>query len=112
MYSKERFHFTSDDHQGDLGLKNAWEMSKLASGQGQASFLVMSTGVIGQHLQMDKISKGINELKLSEKLGNTHEAWFSSSEGIMTTDTFPKLRSSEFHYSSGQACLFPLLLSF
>ena len=47
--------------------------------------LVMSTGVIGSHLPMDKIARGV-ELS-SANLGSD---WQSAAAGIMTTDTRPE----------------------
>jgi glutamate N-acetyltransferase / amino-acid N-acetyltransferase len=74
---------------GERGLQDAEETSRLA---GQALHLrpeavwVMSTGVIGQHLSMDKIATGVKAAaeKLSESGG--HDAALA----IMTTDTRPK----------------------
>lgn len=63
------------------------------------SSLVMSTGVIGQRLQLDKITNGIPEL-VSKHLGSDHEAWLSGAKAICTTDTFPKLVSKEFKIGS------------
>lgn len=60
-----------------------------------SSTLVMSTGVIGQRLQMDKITKGIPEL-LSKHLGSDHASWLAGAKAICTTDTFPKMVSKEF----------------
>lgn len=56
--------------------------------------LTMSTGVIGQRLQLDKIKNGINEIP--QKIGSSHEDWLNCAKGIMTTDTFPKLISRSF----------------
>ncbi|KAJ3177147.1 hypothetical protein HDU87_004639 [Geranomyces variabilis] len=91
---------------GEQGTKDAWRMSRevdaaLGGGgeRGAASStrpktLVMSTGVIGQHLDMDKIVAGITQL--TQNVGPAHDNWLSAAEGIMTTDTFPKLRSTVF----------------
>ncbi|KAJ3272787.1 hypothetical protein HK104_004400 [Borealophlyctis nickersoniae] len=89
---------------GEAGLKDAWTMSKavdaaLGAGSSNASTVVMSTGVIGQPLQMDKISAGIE--KLIPEVAESHQAWMAVAEGIMTTDTFPKLRSREFRGKTG-----------
>ncbi|KAG0241026.1 hypothetical protein BGX31_001486 [Mortierella sp. GBA43] len=81
---------------GVKGLENAKEMLKALdelTGHERSS-LVMSTGVIGQHLQMDKILKGIQESK--SHLGDQHEHWMNCAQAYMTTDTFPKLRSKSF----------------
>lgn len=70
-----------------LGVENASDST--------GKTLVMSTGVIGQRLNMDKILKGIPEL-LKYNLGSDHTAWINGAKAICTTDTFPKLTSKEF----------------
>jgi len=74
---------------GEQGLTDAREMAGqvgLAVGTGPHGVLVMSTGVIGQRLDMEKIEGGISAAmeKLSTEGG--HEA----ARAIMTTDTRPK----------------------
>lgn len=74
---------------GQQGLENAHEMAHYAAaklGVAEDEVLVMSTGVIGTHLPMDKIKHGI-DLGAS-MLGND---WEAAARGIMTTDTRPKL---------------------
>jgi len=56
--------------------------------------LVMSTGVIGQKLPIDRIVGTIP--KLYESLGSSHEHWLRAANAICTTDTFPKLISRTF----------------
>ncbi|KAK3660519.1 Arginine biosynthesis bifunctional protein ArgJ, mitochondrial [Elasticomyces elasticus] len=56
--------------------------------------LVMSTGVIGQRLPIDKITAAIP--KAHKALGTTHEHWLNAAKAICTTDTFPKLISRTF----------------
>lgn len=75
----------------DAALKNAV--------QPHPKTIVMSTGVIGQPLQMTKISKGI--IELAGITGSSHEHWVNAAKGIMTTDTFPKLKSGEFELATG-----------
>jgi glutamate N-acetyltransferase/amino-acid N-acetyltransferase len=60
--------------------------------------LVMSTGVIGQHLPIAKIIQGIRSQanNSSTQLGSGFEAWERAAKAFMTTDTFPKLRSRAF----------------
>ncbi|KAJ2785619.1 glutamate N-acetyltransferase [Coemansia javaensis] len=53
--------------------------------------LVMSTGVIGQTLPVDRIRAGVQAVEL----GATHDAWMRAAVAHMTTDTFPKLLSRE-----------------
>ncbi|KAG7694502.1 hypothetical protein KL930_003821 [Ogataea haglerorum] len=83
---------------GEGGLRDAYTMVETVGrelGVGSRSALVMSTGVIGQRLQIDKITRGITEL-VGPQLGSSHEHWLSCARGIMTTDTFPKLVSKSF----------------
>lgn len=88
---------------GEGGLKDAKKMVETVDQalgieveQGlSGKTLVMSTGVIGQRLDMDKILKGIPEL-LNSHLGSDHTAWLTGAKAICTTDTFPKLTSKEF----------------
>ena len=56
------------------------------------TFLVMSTGVIGQPLAMDKIVQGINDFSKqnsdqSDVFRTDDHGWRLASEAIMTTDT-------------------------
>ncbi|KAJ1994285.1 glutamate N-acetyltransferase [Coemansia sp. RSA 1358] len=60
------------------------------------STLVMSTGVIGQTLPIDKISQGVGHMEL----GESHEMWMRAAIAHMTTDTFPKLLSREVVFDS------------
>ncbi|TPX57108.1 hypothetical protein PhCBS80983_g04060 [Powellomyces hirtus] len=82
---------------GAQGLEDAWRMSRKVDAEmppPAKGTLVMSTGVIGQHLSMPKIEKGIEALV--NGMGDAHEDWMAAAEGVMTTDTFPKLRSRAF----------------
>lgn len=88
---------------GALGLQHAEIMARetdkqfndTQSNDGEVPHtLVMSTGVIGQNLPIDKITGAIPKLK--ENLGNTHEHWMNAAQAICTTDTFPKLMSRTF----------------
>ncbi|OBZ66883.1 Arginine biosynthesis bifunctional protein ArgJ, mitochondrial [Grifola frondosa] len=61
--------------------------------------LVMSTGVIGQTLPIEKIIAGISSQATAasaRNLGSTFEAWERAARAFMTTDTFPKLRARSF----------------
>lgn len=60
--------------------------------------LVMSTGVIGQPLPIEKIKQAIPKAHTS--LGSTHEHWLSAARAICTTDTFPKLITQSFNLPS------------
>ncbi|MDE2855540.1 MAG: bifunctional glutamate N-acetyltransferase/amino-acid acetyltransferase ArgJ [Chloroflexota bacterium] len=76
---------------GALGLKNARATANLVADALSIvaeQVLVMSTGVIGTHLPMDKIARG------AELAGaNLGADWRAAAAGIMTTDTRPKLGS-------------------
>lgn len=83
---------------GDTGMTNAIQMAKYvadAIGCEPYQVLVMSTGVIGAHLPMEKIQQGIHDLALSET------DWEAAARGIMTTDTYPKLASETVETASG-----------
>ncbi|MDE2858987.1 MAG: bifunctional glutamate N-acetyltransferase/amino-acid acetyltransferase ArgJ [Chloroflexota bacterium] len=88
---------------GTVGLENARATSDLVSERlaiASDQVLVMSTGVIGTHLPMDKITRGV-ELAC-ENLGDD---WPAAAAGIMTTDTRPKLGSVTVQTSKGQVAL-------
>ena len=74
---------------GDQGIANAKQTAKLAAealGIGEDEVIVMSTGVIGTQLPMDKIAQGVHAA--SDSLGENN--WDAASQAIMTTDTRPK----------------------
>ena len=87
---------------GAQGIANARQMAQLtadALGVGADEVLVMSTGVIGTQLPMDKIATGV-------KLGTaalTENSWDDTALGIMTTDTRPKMASVTVTSASGQS---------
>lgn len=76
---------------GEQGIANAKTTAQLtadALGVGLDEVLVMSTGVIGTQLPMDKIRQGVNAA--SDSLGDD---WNATAHAIMTTDTRPKQAS-------------------
>ncbi len=76
---------------GEQGLLDAEAMAVYAEQQSNtppSTFFVMSTGVIGVPLPMDKIRHGI-ELAVPA-LGNTTDHAHRTAHAIMTTDTYPK----------------------
>ncbi|WVQ83205.1 arginine biosynthesis bifunctional protein ArgJ, mitochondrial [Cryptococcus sp. DSM 104549] len=84
---------------GKKGLEDAWAMSKgltsqLPPSDTGAGSLVMSTGVIGQHLPIGSITAAIP--KLAQSLDDSPKAWLDLARAFMTTDTFPKLRARSF----------------
>lgn len=83
---------------GSEGMEDAEKMIAVTDselGNALRSTLVMSTGVIGNPLPIDKIVNGIPKLA-KEELGNSHEHWVRCATAICTTDTFPKLISKQF----------------
>lgn len=82
---------------GSQGMKDAQSMvdtTDRAFENSKNSTLVMSTGVIGNVLPINKILDAIPTL--SHELGNTHEHWIRCAKAICTTDTFPKLVTKSF----------------
>jgi len=81
---------------GKGGLEDAAKMAREADkflGQPDGT-IVMSTGVIGQRLPIEKI---LNKVPDAYKaLGSSHDSWLTAAKAICTTDTFPKLRSRNF----------------
>ncbi|SCU90197.1 LAMI_0E01024g1_1 [Lachancea mirantina] len=88
---------------GDVGLQDAKQMVGVVNKKigSENATLVMSTGVIGQRLQMAKISSGIDQIFDADKFGDDHESWLNLAKSICTTDTFPKLITSKFKLPSG-----------
>ncbi|KAK6435693.1 Arginine biosynthesis bifunctional protein ArgJ, mitochondrial [Oleoguttula sp. CCFEE 5521] len=85
---------------GIEGRENARAMSTAAdacagvTAEDVPQTLVMSTGVIGQQLPIDKITSAIP--KAHAALGSDHQHWMNAAQAICTTDTFPKLISRTF----------------
>jgi len=95
---------------GTQGDKDAAEMTALAAKsvklQGQSSeqdFLVMSTGIIGRHLPMDKIRNGITQA--ATELGSSETHFLNACDGIMTTDAFRKIADRTAWSSQGSHAL-------
>lgn len=85
---------------GEPGLQNAQEMQKLTAqvvGCQPGQVLVMSTGVIGVQLPMDKVAQGIQTAgqALSPAGG------YLAAEAICTTDTFAKQTAVQVQLPAG-----------
>lgn len=81
---------------GEQGIADARQMAAWAAeavGAKPEEALVMSTGVIGAMLPMEKIQAGIQ--RVVGELGNTEQSLENAARGIMTTDTVPKMRGRE-----------------
>ena len=79
---------------GERGDADAARMAELAAamcGAAAEQALVLSTGVIGEFLPMEKISAGITAA--AGCLDSNEAALIAAARGMMTTDTRPKLAS-------------------
>lgn len=79
---------------GQRGLDDALNMAELtaaACGAEPDQALVMSTGIIGSFLPMDKIAAGI--MDAAARLGDDQQAFLSAARGIITTDKSHKIAS-------------------
>jgi len=77
---------------GERGLRDAEEMARQAAaacGAEADQALVLSTGVIGAFLPMDKIEQGITAAAV--KMGTNEPSLISAARGMLTTDTVHKL---------------------
>ena len=77
---------------GQRGLDDAQEMARLAAvacGVDPSSVLVLSTGIIGNFLPMDKIAAGI--AAAAKELSAEDDALVAAARGMLTTDTVHKL---------------------
>ena len=99
---------------GDRGLQDATAMVEkvdtclptLHNATPGPSTLVMSTGVIGQHLPIQKILEGVP--KAVSSLDGSHDSWLKAARAICTTDTFPKLMSTTFSLPSSPSVSYSL----
>ncbi len=81
---------------GAVGLENAERMAALAAescGVAPEQVLLLSTGVIGKHLPMDKIATGI--ATAAAQLAGDEDAVIKTARGMMTTDTVHKVRQRD-----------------
>ena len=84
---------------GEQGLANSRKMAEITADQigcKPEQVFVMSTGVIGTHLPMDKIQSGIETA--AQNLGNH---WLDAAHAIKTTDSFEKIASICVETASG-----------
>lgn len=89
---------------GAKGTKDAWAMAastdalarELTECGGGYETVVMSTGVIGQHLPIDKITSALAGEGIKSRMGLSFGHWEGLARAFMTTDTFPKLRARKF----------------
>jgi len=87
---------------GEQGDRDAAEMTRLAAlacGAEPEQALVMSTGVIGEPLPMEKIAAGISDA--ASKLGADEKNLMAAARGILTTDKGVKVVARELTLSCG-----------
>ena len=86
---------------GQPGLQNARETAALAAerlGCEASAVLVMSTGVIGVQLPMDRIREGVATVMPGEDAAD----WQAAAEGFVTTDKFTKTAAATVQLSPGR----------
>jgi glutamate N-acetyltransferase/amino-acid N-acetyltransferase len=77
---------------GDSGMEAARAMARVAAqiaGFSEASYLVMSTGLIGIPFPIDRVLAAKDNL--SEALGNEPIHALAAAQAMMTTDSYPKM---------------------
>ena len=81
---------------GDQGDRDARAMARRAAdlcGVAEDQVLVLSTGVIGEALPMERIERGID--RVAERLGDDQQSLAAAARGMLTTDTGPKIAGRE-----------------
>lgn len=89
---------------GDPGFQNALSVCAAMAGQGGvgvANVFPFSTGVIGEHLPVDRIVAGLPSCLTDLDPDN----WLKAAQGIMTTDTRPKGASRQFDVNGAPVTL-------
>jgi glutamate N-acetyltransferase/amino-acid N-acetyltransferase len=72
---------------GDANARLMAEITEKALGANDNSVFIMSTGVIGVQLPMEKLEKGVPQAVAQLR----PDGWADAARAIMTTDTRPKL---------------------
>ena len=92
---------------GTRGLDDAAAMAAAAAGVLDVpadSVLVLSTGIIGEFLPLEKIRAGLT--LVAGRLAADADTVVTAARGMMTTDTRPKLAGSSFRSGAGECTLF------
>jgi len=92
---------------GSRGLDDARRMAAEAGralGVAAEEVLVLSTGIIGEFLPLEKVTAGI--AAAAARLGADDEAAVAAARGMMTTDTRPKLAGASFTAAGSSYTLF------
>lgn len=85
---------------GDADAARMAELAAKTCGADGKQALVMSTGIIGEFLKMDKIEAGIQTA--SAKLATDEDSLVAAARGMLTTDTCHKLASRNVKFSDGR----------
>jgi glutamate N-acetyltransferase / amino-acid N-acetyltransferase len=96
---------------GSRGMNDAIEMGKIAARAVSAAnptqtaasedqWIVMSTGIIGRFLPMDKVASGIEAA--AKALATGEQAYLNAADGILTTDIARKIGDREVVLPSGK----------
>ncbi|MCA9248182.1 MAG: bifunctional glutamate N-acetyltransferase/amino-acid acetyltransferase ArgJ [Planctomycetales bacterium] len=91
---------------GDQGMRDAEQMTQLAADACRAAHdaaLVLSTGVIGVLMPMEKVQQGI--AAAAAQLSNDEASLIAAARGIMTTDTCRKIASRQIETSTGKVSI-------
>ena len=91
---------------GRRGMDDARKMTELtgaACGCPGEKVLVMSTGIIGEHLPMDNIASGITQA--GSRLADDDTALINAALGMLTTDKAPKLSCRVATIAGSELCL-------
>ena len=89
---------------GERGMRDAQEMARLAAqacGAEADQVLVMSTGVIGHFLPMEKVARGV--AAAAQRLGTDEAAFLAAARGITTTDRSHKVASRRLSLSGRES---------
>jgi len=84
---------------GDEDCRRMADLAAEVAGAEPDQSLVMSTGIIGEHLPMDRVEAGIRQA--TERLGTDEVSLEAAARGLMTTDTVPKISGRSLEVSSG-----------
>lgn len=86
--------------QGDLDSRRMCQRTADGCGQdvSDSQVLVMSTGIIGVKLPMDKVEAGIDAA--TNQLADGESAFINAADGILTTDNARKIASRQFTVES------------
>ncbi len=84
--------------EGNADARRMARLAELALSAAEDSFLVASTGVIGEPLPVDRIARAVPELMAS---ASAH-GWGAFARAIMTTDLVPKIARRELPAAAGR----------